>query len=271
MLGYLRDAWTGWLQFTDSGKLAALFAAAAAYLLLAKKVKGAQKLLTLYASGAALLCVVPVTAMVLMLYQTRFYDYQWIWSIVPLTAVTALGGTVLLTEQWKCGCGWKGVLHNAALAALLAGVLVLGGGLGEGSVDAAQVQQERAGAEAVLDEVQAACGEDFCLWAPKEILEYVRAEYGTIRLLYGRNMWDEALNAYSYDTYPEEICELYLWMEGLPREDGTLVEKSAEECVREAAALGADCILLPETAVDAETAKNMNFTKLDGYYLLSTR
>ena len=62
--------------------MAALLLAALAYLWFTGRGKG-QKALLLYASLAAACCVLPVTAALLMAYQTKFYDYEWIGIQTP--------------------------------------------------------------------------------------------------------------------------------------------------------------------------------------------
>ena len=283
----VRNAWAGWQSFTAGGKLAAPVFAAFVYLVMRKGRLGPAGRLVRYGGVAAALCICPVTAALLMCYQTSFYDYQWIWSMVPMTAMIALGGTVFLTDQWKKG-GWRIFLYNTALTLLCVGVLLLCGGLRESQVNAAAQRQERVEAENVLAEVRTVCGEKFCLWAPREILEYARTRDGRISLLYGRDMWDAALNAYSYDVYCEEARELYLWMEYL-REygaEGFGTAESAEEgreYVRRAFAMGADVVLLPadipglnEAESDAENLKShvlsfgedVEIIGLEGYFLL---
>lgn len=290
----LRNAWSGWLAFTDGGKLAVLFAALAGYLLLGKKRRGPQRRLAVYGSIAAFLCIFPVTAALLMLYQTAFYDYPWIWSMVPFTAVIALGGTVFLTDSLRQGVGWRSILHNVALTLLCAGVLVLCGGLGESSLDVESLpgggspdvggteavgeRQNREDAAAILEELCARCGEgDICLWAPREILEYARSENGQIRLLYGRNMWDVSLDAYSYDVYSEQQQDLYRWMEQLTDDAAGTGAAEGREYVRKAFSMGADCILLPMEIQGwnpAETEwekENVEAEELGQYYLLRMR
>lgn len=286
---YLRNAWSGWRDFVEAGKYAALFIVSAGYLFLSRRQRGPQRRLVLYGSIAAVLCICPVTAAALMQYQTLFYDYPWIWSFVPLTAVIALGGTVFLTDQWEEGSGYRSFGRKAALTLLCVGTLALCGGLGRGKADTDAVVWRQEYAADVLEEVKENCGEDFCLWAPREILEYARSLDGGIRLLYGRNMWDAALNAYSYDVYSPEVREMYLWMEKLWGADADIPETGISEAefsetalreqVQKAFRLGADCILLPGTAggnnrqmeavVESVAREDgVEMVRLDGYYLL---
>ena len=97
-------------------------------------------------------------------------------------------------------------------------------------------------------------GQTVCLWAPREILETARMQPVAVtwmqpvetvgiesvavagqlpELLYGRNMWDAALNAYTYDVYPEEVQQLYCWMEAFSEKarigrDEAGMQKTAE-------------------------------------------
>lgn len=280
----IENAWTGWLAYTDGGKLAALTIAAIVYLTLAVKLKGPKGRLVLYGGVLTVLCICPVSAAILMVYQTRFYDYQWIWSLVPVTALIALGGTMFLTGQWKSGKGWKIILHNGVVTVASVLLLFLCGGMGKGSVDTVQAELDRGHAEAVLEEVRQLYGDEVCLWAPADILEYARFN-SKMQLLYGRNMWDVALNAYSYDIYSEEQKELYQWMEYLDDWDIEISVAEVEENVLRGFRAGADCILLPAEMSDwlegAETEDllleclgaedSREVTVLEGYYLVKLR
>ena len=268
----LGNAWSGWLAFTDGGKLAALFLAAVLYLSLGRKLRGPRGRLVIYGGIAAALCIFPVTAAALMKYQTLFYDYPWIWSYVPLTAVIALGGTIFLTEQCKSD---RGIVKNTILVLLCVGLLALCGGMGRGGTDTEAAAREREQVCDVLETAKESCGEEFCLWAPREILEYARSVDGGICLLYGRNMWDAALDAYSYDVYSKETGELYEWMEHLRDYGQETSEAEVRAHVGQAFAMGADCILLPKAEasyrgdiVGLAQEGELEVIELEGYYLL---
>lgn len=280
MTELVKNAWLGWLKFTDSGKLPALLFAALLFLWLSGRWKR-QKTLFAYALLMVPLCVIPVTAACLMLYQTRFYDYEWIWSLVPMTIVIAWSATEFLSEQWKdfSPGQWK---CGLPVTVLLLAVLVLSSVPGQNDFDRKEERSHRQRAVEVLTLVTESQGEDICLWAPKELLEYAREQSGSIRLLYGRNMWEEALNAYAYDIYPQEIQKLYLWMENMDPSGVALIEDEersdvqmyGDDCIAVAAAAGADCIILPDR-LEEETAARLaevwdgSLTELDGYYLLT--
>lgn len=307
MMELLGKAWQGWTDYIDDGKLPALLFAALFFLWLqgmkaeqkAKQKVGQgteqeaeRKTLLLYTTGAAVCCVLPLTAAVLMLYQTKFYDYEWIWSMVPLTAVAAWGGVAVLEEIWpKLGAGhWRKGLPGAAL--LLAAVLLCGS-LGPPAWDEGGQAERRQHACDVIHRIKEIYpGETLCLWAPQEIMEYAREADGEILLPYGRNMWDMSLNGYSYDIYGQDRVDMYRWMEGLqgtasetvPYAEGTAENGSgdgisrlseisaARSCADYAVAAGVTCILLPESS-DPQTVQELEKTlqveaqKLEGYWI----
>ena len=100
MAELLRNAWQGWFRVTDEGKLMALFMGSLLFLWIGYE-REKQKQLLRYGIMMAICCVLPVTAVILMLYQTKFYDYEWIWSAVPVTVLTAYAGTKILSECWQ--------------------------------------------------------------------------------------------------------------------------------------------------------------------------
>jgi len=255
----LHNAWFGWRDFIDAGKLAALLLASLIFLWTGEK-KPKQETLLVYTTIMTVCCIFPLTAAGLMLYQTKFYDYQWIWSLAPVTAVIACG-IVRALDRYQYH--WK-------LAVLLLVVLILCGGLGRSVSEDEGDMQARESAENALADVRAEMREEsVCLWAPREVLEYARETDASISLLYGRNMWDRWLNAYVYDTYPEQLEALYQWME----EDAAAGEEERmRESVEAALAEGANCILLPESLEGVEELAeklSMRLVPIEGYYLLA--
>ena len=204
----LKNAWSGWQNYTDSGKLAALLFAALLFLWFAGKTDRRKGFFG-YTAVMAVCCVFPLSAAALMMYQTKFYDYVWIWSLVPLTAVTAWGFVEFLTDK-KIG---ESRMKRAGIGILAVAVLFLCGNLGKESVDFQAEKRDMQGAEQVISTVsRAGQGKELCLLAPQNIMEYARVLDGKLRLPYGRNMWEHSLNGYSYDEYPAETVNLYQWM-----------------------------------------------------------
>lgn len=282
MAELVKNAWLGWFRVTAAEKTMALFLVSLLYLWAGFGREGQKRLLR-YGTVMAVCCILPVTAAALMLYQTRFYDYEWIWSVVPVTVLTAYGGTKVLAQHWQGFCreAWrKGLPVTAGL--LLAAFLC--SGPDGADMDRERVRERKGEAEAFLEAVNTGGGE-VCLWAPRGIMEYVRALDGSILLPYGRNMWEEALGAYSYDVYPEEMVDLYQWMcvvEETCTENGVDVtgllldrleeEKlSTGECLNTARQAGVNLLALPENTNQLLLKEVSDFTgaqpeQCQGYY-----
>lgn len=268
MAELLKNAWQGWQAFINTGKLPAALLISLLFLwIYYKRVK--RKDFLIYTTAVMLCCILPVTAAVLELYQTRFYDYKWIWSLVPMTAGVSYAVTLFMTEflQEMTGGDRK---RQAVAGLLLTAALVFCGGIGVRNRDGYGSCEERQQAEAVLAELQERLqGKQICLWAPREILTYARAYDGGIRLLYGRDMWDSDLRAYSYDTYSGGLEDLYRWMEAPPGEEAV----PDSYCAETAASAEVNCILLPEDklpkTIDCfEEMLGVRAEKSGNYYLL---
>ncbi|MCM1189480.1 MAG: hypothetical protein NC541_09305 [bacterium] len=267
MTDLLKNAWNGWHDFTDTGKLAALLLISLLFLwIYYKRVE--QKTFLIYATVTSICCMIPVTAVWLMLYQTRFYDYEWIWSIVPVTAAVGYGATVFITDFLKELSGGDRKKAAAAVAGLLV-MTLLCGGMGTSPWDSRCEREEEQYAKTLIPQLREHMADrQISLWAPREILEYTREQDATIRLLYGRNMWDESLNAYVYGGYSQEYESLYDWMERTESEP-----ISAPECAEILINTDVNCILLPEDTEEEtvecfEETLGMSREKLGKYYLL---
>lgn len=265
MTELFRNAWAGWRGFIGDGKLVGLLLVSLLFLwLYYKRVE--QKRFLIYATVMTVCCIVPVTAAVLMRYQTSFYGYERIWSFVPLTSVIGYAAAVFVTEPLQNTAEYGREKRIAAVAALLL-LFALCGGMGSGLEDNGQEESRRA--EAVLEKLrEKASGRELCLWAPQEIMAHAREYDSALTLVYGRNMWEPSLNAWLYDTYPEEIVELYRWMSG--GEEKTMTDLS---CAETAVAAGVNCILLPESTEEGtiesfERLLGVKTESLEGYYLL---
>lgn len=289
----LRNAVNGWFEYTDAGKYAVLFLGVLfcywyrkACVGVACEAKGHVWRLMMYASIMAAAVIFPLTAVLLMKYQTKFYDHKWLWSVVPVTPVIAYGTTSLYLEFYRSR--WKGkVLKPAGLAAVGLAVIFLCGNLNTGGCEGANTAVSKARTAKLLDKLaESGDTDDICLWAPREILAHVRGQNGQIRLLYGRNMWDAALNAYAYDVYDQETVALYEWMEGLTADEGLDLDKEAQIAVSVAieTALnkGVNCIAIPDLGSEDEisacvtaTAEKMHLTvtrkEAEGYDIYRLR
>ena len=106
MMTLLQSALTGWTDYTQHGKFAALLLLAILYLGFvlygsgkeanASGAEKARKRLYLYGALVTFGCICPVPALILLKYQTAFYSYVWIWAAVPQTALIAWAATDFL-------------------------------------------------------------------------------------------------------------------------------------------------------------------------------
>lgn len=217
-------SWEGWNAMHTSGKYIALLLLLLIYLwcrkggyriggkavgggLQAEQTSERTGWFLSYTTLLTIACVLPVTGALLMVYQTKFYDYPWIWSLVPITPMLAYGLVQVLEDGLQAVSlkkNWKRVLFVLSLLA----VLCLAGGLGSMEQELQQEKTEYETAELLLDDL-AEEGEGLCLWAPKSVLQYVRMIDSRVQVAYGRDMWDKSLNAFFYDVYGEAELELY--------------------------------------------------------------
>lgn len=267
MAELLKSAWLGWLSFTQTGKMAGALLISLLFLwIYYKRVK--QKEFLIYTTAVTLCCILPVTAVFLQMYQTRFYDYRWIWSIVPMTAMTGFAATLFMTEFLQEFCPGNRIRQAVAVVLLVAG-LVFCSGMGTETWDGYGKQPERQQAENLLANLQERMqGREICLWAPRSVVEYARAYDADIQLLYGRDIWDSDLTAYTYDKYPGGYYDLYQWMEA----DAGKETVPDSYCGETAVSAGVNCILLPadkpeETIEYFEGLLGVQAERLEEYYL----
>lgn len=173
-----------------------------------------KRLLRLAVTLLALI-LFPVSAMALMLYQTRFYSYSWIWSLMPVTLIISWGSvTVLWKQTGQNRRDGRAVWRLTAGAAILLVLLLLTGNMGgiQTLSEEKKAQNSRAGeVAAYLQEIPGM--EESLLWGSRPVLEAVRRQSNGIKVLYGRNMWEPEAAAHAYDTYSMEQQRLFDWAE----------------------------------------------------------
>lgn len=257
---------SGWTQYIQDGKYMVLFLGSILYLWYTiKSIENKKtKLLICYTTIATILILFPLSAAVLMKYQTAFYPYGWLWSMVPVNGIIAYGAVEIYNECylkiWK-----RNKFKTSAGIAFGLALLVLCGNMGSNTLDTRYGEETKAEVAAIMDYLtQTGNNTNICIWAPQNIMEYARYHNGDIQLLYGRDMWNHSLGAYSYDVYPQEKNTLYEWMENvnnkeLKVKDGQPTENAAEYC-KIALEYGVNTILLPNTV--AEEIQEVFITKL---------
>lgn len=280
MIGLIRTAWQGWHDYMHGGRMIALLIAFLLVYWLKEEWRKQEKFLS-YTGASLLACILPVTAVLLMLYQTPFYEYKWIFGMVPVMGAVAFSLVDLYTvayEKMELKIFSRGALLLGAL-----GIVLLCGGLKDPNWTVKPVTEEMKYARQALEQLPARettdasvvekLPEEMCLWAPEAVMEYARSIRTDITLFYGRNMWDASLNGYSYDTYSPEKTECYIWMDWIVATgDLNSVSLDGIECLRNAVAQGANMILFPNTIKEESLAAirqelGTEEIVLDGFYL----
>lgn len=282
----LKNAWLGWQNYTDDGKYAALLLMVLLFFWF-RREECKEKWLMVYATVMTVCCIFPISAVILMKYQTQFYDYEWIWSYVPVTVMIAYGTVVFLSEN----CSGKKKRRSIGLTILVFALIICCGRFGhalfDGKDSVLTSDEKMSNALNVVAELEAtaggelgenAQGQGVCIWAPKEIMEAARGLGSNVRLIYGRNMWDAALGAYFYEGYGAEEQKLYLWMSNAEEtgeskyiaEDGEILD--GVRCMQIAVRAGANRIVLPGTIPMEEIqllsdALGVSAQQLHEYYL----
>jgi hypothetical protein len=210
--------------------------------------------------------IFPVTGMALQIYQTKFYDYPWVWSCVPMAAMIAWGSVAFIFEeiprriQKEEGKSTKGQLFwkNLCGIAVIVAILFMCGNQGRlNALDEKTVQDEMA-AEQILEYLETNnLLVDHVVWGKAGVLQYLRSHNGQVVLLYGRDMWEAKAGAYDYEGYTKEEIACYEWMEILSSAHNLYlleVEQptkeivqalSTEEHIKAARSMGADIVILP--------------------------
>ena len=253
------EAMGGLSRYMADSKILTVVLGALLYLLFGWRAlhREQEKKLILYTLILTGMAVYPVTAACMMMYQTRFYEYGWIWSMVPVTAFTAYGGTVIIWRELVkkrsvlSREGEKKIYGKLRLAGGLLGAAVmffLCGNLGQHQT-ASQEELAAAGDTREILKYLAEQSQDgnnvsgVMLWAPREIMEQVRRQTGEVVLLYGRDMWENKAAAYDYETYDPQVTSMYLLMEELKDLDSD--EALPEDCLCEAVNRGVNVLVFP--------------------------
>ncbi len=259
ILGYFNKAVDGIAQYGAVQHFLVLFFAVLLFVWLSEKreITEKQNRLLMYSLLMAVVLLIPVTAVAVMIYQTAFYDYEWSWSMVPVTAVIAFG-IVLVLEQ-------KMSKEKKALVIVIISVLLCLCG-NQGCLQRVPEKERfiRREMDKILEGIYEASGDrSLVMWGPSDVMQTARRKDGNIKLIYGRDMWDEKAGAYDYEAYSSELTQSYIWMENAMRQyelaldsddpEETLAfgdeqynwNQETGEYVEEVIRAGADTIVLP--------------------------
>lgn len=226
ILEYSGKAVSGLQRYLSANTLVVIFFAIliAFWLWEKKQMSEAENRLLVYSLLMTVFLCVPVSAVFVMIYQTPFYDYEWAWSMVPVTALTAYGLTVFMTQK-------KLRIKKWIAGLLITGLVILCGNQGLFQKVSPAEMVVRENVDEVLQGIHSYWGKgDVMVWAPHLLMQEIRRQDGSIKLVYGRDMWDEKAGAYDYEAYPQEVTDAYLWMGDIARygELAETMEKPAD-------------------------------------------
>ncbi len=271
IMDYIQLAAEGFGRFIAEYKYLALIIGILLYTLVCLRKYKEHKIRTFLAYTAAILLVliIPVTAVVLLVYQTRFYDYGWVWSAAPLTAALAWGIVAVVfeeipgvssalpehSEQKKTGKTVATRTITPRLLGILAAVslLFMCGNQGRlQGISEKDAQLQAAGAEILQYMKMQDLIQDRVIWGQKDIMQHIRKSGGETILFYGRDMWDAKAGAYDYEAYTPEETACYEWMEIVSSSDNLylLEVEQAPEYIHEA--LATDVYLREAIARDVD-------------------
>ncbi len=206
---YLGRAYNGLFQYLSQNGFVVILIAVLLFFWLSENKETNQKTnrLLVYTMLMVVILICPLSAIAVMIYQTSFYDYTWAWSLVPLTMVIAYGVTVFWSkEKWS--------LRKLGIIGMTVLILCLSGNQGMIQKASDQEVATRKEVKEILQEIQAFWDSKECvIWGPKRVMQEIRRYNGRVRLLYGKDMWDEKSGAYDYEAYSQEMTEAYLWLE----------------------------------------------------------
>lgn len=226
MIEFLNVFMQNFSEEMKNGKYLALIIVGIVFLWLLGKYKKLQRtrILLLYGITICLVVLIPLSGFVLAQYQTAFFNYRHLllllfpmvfipWALVE-TLENGLGlmkrnaeeGDLVREKPWLTR--FLGVLVAASL------LMVSGNMLTEGVDTELTLAKEKVPTRVL--EVLELLEKGDVLVAPNEVLEYARSYDGDLKLIYGRDMWQPALKAYTYHTYDEDACKIYDWMQNQP-------------------------------------------------------
>lgn len=226
IVDYLERSVSGVVRYFDANKVIVLLFGVLLAMWLIKNIcvdKKAEKLLV-YTLVMVVLLICP-TAVVILVYQTAFYDYEWAWSMVPVTAVIAYGLVLLIEKKVPKE-------RKVFFTILLIIVMCLCGNKGQFLKLSAEEQVAYENVEEIIQCLELMESEyDFVMWAPQNVMQEIRRQTGSIGLVYGRDMWDEKAGAYDYEAYSQELTNAYVWLENMViyAEFASTLEKPAEQ------------------------------------------
>lgn len=200
----------------------------------------------------------PLTTYIILWYRTEFYRFSDLWNLLSVTIIIAFGLCEIsnLLEQKN---NWqkkkKKWILNAGIVLLvsLCGTVSPLYTKSEWGTGFTKMGEEEFKVLEIISENQD--WEEACVWAPNEIVESARGYDGNLRLLYGKDMWNHELHAYTYDVYDDNKKKLYEWMNinwYKVQADSLTVDMSAKEAFYLAREYGCDLLVIYRNQLEAK-------------------
>lgn len=178
-----------------------------------RDVKIGKTGIVIYCIVASLMLMIPFTAMILRKFQTVFFQYEYLWALVPVVPVTAY----LLVELYVSNIGKIKKATLIACSLFIAAILLISGNrkTDDDRIDLDYSLQNYEKSVAVMEylsnEADARGNNGFTILAPAELTEYIHIYCSNVKTLYGKDMWAGELAPYNYTVYPEDVNKLYSW------------------------------------------------------------
>ncbi len=164
-----------------------------------------------------LLCVFPLTAVLLRMYFTPYHPYENLWSLLPLLPVIAMLGSLLLmhfTEEKTSSLTNRILLYCLTAALLLFCALPL-----QKKENHSYLIRDHETLSALAEDVLQICEENGIapetarIYSNREVLSYLPLSGTGLTTLYTRALWDQGLQRYSYDKSDPDLLPLLNYMD----------------------------------------------------------
>lgn len=171
----------------------------------------------LYAAVTTLLISVPFTAAALRIFQTVFFQYEYLWALVPIIPVIAAALANLLVNSANIKAApFKKILFIICAVALAGIIFVLGNKpAGSDKTDPIAKNKDYQKSIPVMEYLEAESlnhvNQELCILAPEGLTEYVHIYGSHVVTLFGKDLWDGYLTPYNYTLYSDDIMTLHNW------------------------------------------------------------
>lgn len=198
----------------------ALFLVALLYLF---TVRDTQKPLYRYSVLGAIAVLFPLAGSLLKAYFQGFYEKDSLLWLLPVAAVIAYTIILVYNKQWNV---WKKRLMMPFVCILVALCGYMSGGLEETGEQSSYEEEITGMYDWILEHDTKGL---ILLAGPEEIIQDARAYDGRLMTVYGRDLWEQELTPYFYDSYDPYMYALHDHMEEPLEENQTQLLEELEQ------------------------------------------